>query len=226
MPALPPVSKVIRVALKYTVDAVAQELINRFFLAYTGTAPTDVQLGAFAGSIADEFGSHLVGLMSPAYTLSNVKCEDLTSATSAVGEIDATQTGTRSGSAIGIQVAAVLSEEIARRYRGGHPRLYLPFGTLTDLADEQAWTTTFALAVPTDWVAFLAAVEGDGWSGAGTLSQVNVSYYEGFTNHTYPSGRVRPVPTLRATPVVDTIVALQLNPLLGTQRRRTGQKHR
>lgn len=226
MPALPPVSKALKVVLRYTVDAVAQEIINRFFLSYSGTAPTDADLATFAASIGSEFGSHLVGLMSPAYELTQVKVEDLTSATAAVGEADPTQTGTRTGSAIGIQVAAVLSEEIARRYRGGHPRLYFPFGTVTDLADEQAWTTGFQAAVPTAWAAFLSAVGGDGWTGAGTIAGINISYYEGFTNHTYPSGRVRPVPNLRVTPVVDAIVALQLNPLIGTQRRRTGQKHR
>jgi hypothetical protein len=164
--------------------------------------------------------------MSPAYELVQVKVEDLSSATAAVGEAEPTQTGTRTGSAIGIQVAAVLSEEIARRYRGGHPRLYFPFGTVTDLADEQQWTGAFQAALSTSWIAFLTALAGDVWTGGGTVAPINISYYEGFTNHTYPSGRVRPVPTLRSVPVVDPIVAVQTNPLIGTQRRRTGQKHR
>jgi hypothetical protein len=128
--------------------------------------------------------------------------------------------GTRTGATLGAQVAFVISGEIFRRYRGGHPRNYFPFGVDTDSYDARSWHTAFQTDVSEGWGEFVNAVEAAGWTGAGTLTPVNVSYYEGFTNHTYPSGRVRPIPTLRGTPVIDVIESYIFRPDYETQRRR------
>jgi hypothetical protein len=50
---------------------------------------------------------------------------------------------------------------------------------------------------------------------------VNVSYYNGFTVVTNPTtGRARNVPTLRGTPVVDTVTGIVARVQVGSQRRR------
>jgi hypothetical protein len=53
--------------------------------------------------------------------------------------------------------------------------------------------------------------------------QVNVSYFSGFTNVTFPSGRIRPVPKLRSVPLVDTVTSWSTNPNVASQRRRNLQ---
>lgn len=220
MPALPAVPKVVKVILFNALLDAASFAVNRLFLQYSGTAPTDAQLATFGGDINTAYGSDLRGLQGPGVTYSGVELEDLSSATSAVATVADSFVGTRTGNSLGGQVACVVSGEIARRYRGGHPRDYWPFGVDTDLNDAISWSSGFLTSVGTGIASFLTAVEAAGWTGAGTLETVNVSYYQGFTNHTYPSGRVRPIPTLRGTPVVDPITGYIARRSLGSQRRR------
>jgi len=220
MVALPAVPKVVKVVLYNLLLDAAAYMLNRVFMQYSGTAPTDTELETYAGAVNTAYGSNLIPLQGPGVTYGGCGAEDLSSSTSAVGSSADTVVGTRSGATLGGQVCFIISGEIARRYRGGHPRSYWPFGIDTDSYDAHSWHPTFLTSVLTAWGDFLTAIEGAGWTGAGTLSPVNVSYYEGFTNHTYPSGRTRPIPTLRGTPVVDPIISYVPRPDYGTQRRR------
>jgi hypothetical protein len=79
----------------------------------------------------------------------------------------------------------------------------------------------------TEWKA-----DADAWLAAcitgapvavGTVTPVNVSFFSGFTNKTFPSGRTRPVPTPRVTPLIDPIIGSDVNPKVATQRRRNQQ---
>jgi hypothetical protein len=118
-------------------------------------------------------------------------------------------------------VCAVASYEISRRYRGGHPRGYWRFGTVTDLTDSRDWSNTAVTAFGSGLNAYFTAIFGDGWTGAGTLSHVNVSFYSGFTVVTNPrTGRASNVPTVRGTPITDAVTSIIIRPNIGTQRRR------
>jgi hypothetical protein len=117
--------------------------------------------------------------------------------------------------------SVVSSYTIQRRYRGGHPRGYWPFGVTTDLQNDVDWTAAFVTACNTGFSTFFTALFAAGWTGAGTLTQVNVSYYDGFTVVVSPTtGRARNVPTLRVSPVQDTILIVACKVSIGTQRRR------
>jgi hypothetical protein len=156
-------------------------------------------------------------------TLTQIESEDLTSATGAVDTSVESVVGSRAGSALPSSTSLVSSYTIARRYRGGHPRAYWPFGADSDLLSETQWTSAFPTACDTGINAYFAALVAAGWSGAGTLTHVNVSYYEGFTVVTNPiTGRARNVPTLRVSPVVDLVTAVHSRSSIGTQRRRLG----
>lgn len=221
MPALPPVAGVILVKMHIQVSEDTRA-INRFYIHYSGTAPTDVQLTAFAASINTAWAADMVNMYSSARCqLILVECIDLTSATGAYGANSVIVVGTRAGTAMAAATSLILQQKILRRYRGGHPRQYLSVGVVSDLADSQTWVSSFANAVASNYVTFMNAILAAGWTGAGTLTSVNVSYYSGFTVVTNPiTHRARNVPTLRVTPVVDTILAFQANIRPGVQRRR------
>lgn len=220
MPALPDVPGVLKVALSGTLFK-GNEWLSRYYLSYTGTAPTVTQLGTFNAALITSFGTNLKSLMNNENSLTQVESIDLTSPTSAVATTSASVAGTRGTAILPAQIATVVSYEIARRYRGGHPRGYWPFGVETDLGQEQAWTPTYIGLVNTGWTAFLASNTTTPWSGAGTVAQCNVSYYKGFTVITNPvTGRARNVPTLRVSPVVDAVTAFVTRASPGTQRRR------
>jgi hypothetical protein len=224
MPALPSVPKVLQVAFQVTDGDIGYVNINRLHFSYTGTAPDSAQLASFATTVGAAYGSAFAASMSETKTLTGVVAIDLTSPVSAVASVTASVAGTLAGTELPNDVAFVLSGTVTRRFRGGHPRNYLPLGDETKLQDGSHWMVAFVTAVETAAAGFFTAVEGAGWTGAGTIAPVNVSYYEGNHLVTYPSGRHRDVPTLRVGgPVVDAIVAYVGRQKLGTQRKRLGR---
>lgn len=222
MPALPDVPKTLRIALRMSLNE-DTDLINRFFIEYLGTAPTSPQLDTYAASVSTAWGAHLKALMTSNGALEEVHIIDLSSSTAAIGDDGSHIAGTRAGLQLSAAACVVLKLQIARRYRGGHPRLYLPFGSAPDLSDAQRWGSTFLGNVVTGWTSFLTDITAAGWTSAGTLQPINVSYFQGFTNVTYPSGRTKPVPTRRITPVKDLVLSHTTNPKVASQRRRNQQ---
>jgi hypothetical protein len=219
MPALPPATQVCRIIVHQALQD-DNNVINRFFIKYTGSPPTDAMLNTFCAAVGTAWGANVSPLQSSNITAYRAETEDLTSATSAVGAANFTEVGTRAGATLSASVAAVINGIIARRYRGGHPKNFLWAGIETDLQTVGTWKATFTAAVEAGWLAFIDAVLGAGWAGAGTLTPVNVSYYAGFHNFTFPSGRTRPIPTVRVAPVVDPITEYTVRAIIGSQRRR------
>lgn len=219
MPALPAAAGVVRLAMKGTTGTVPW--LSRVFLHYSGTPPTAAQLNTFTALAITSYGTNLKSLAYGGVVLSECDATDLTSATGAVGISTGSTAGTRAGTAIDSAACAVISYEIARRYRGGHPRGYWPFGVANDLNATNAWSAAFVTACNTGFNNWIAALVAGGWAGAGTIAQVNVSYYNGFTVVTNPiTHRARNVPTLRVSPTIDTVTAILTRPSVGTQRRR------
>jgi hypothetical protein len=223
VPALPSVANMIDTKLTYTIgeDLVAA---NRFYIKYTGTAPTPAVIDSYASEVGTAWGTDLKSLAGNGVELTAVEAIDLSSPTSAVGSNTEAITGTRSGGNLPASMCTLISFEISRRYRGGHPRIYLPFGTDTDLLDSQTWTSAFLSAVATGWQNFIEAVLAITWSGGGPVSHNNVSYYEGFTPHIGTTGRYRNVSTPRTDPLVDQVVSYTVRGGIASQRKRLLRK--
>lgn len=224
MPALPNVPQVVRISFvgKLSGDL---DVVNRFFQKYTGTAGSLSSSGALAWATAcgPAWSTHLASFVSTDYQLETITVEDLSSDIGSVGVFDSSAAGSDSSAPLSAGAAAVIKCEIIRRYRGGHPRQYLGGMASDNLNTAQAWNATFVANLATAYTAFRAACAAGCPVGIGPATDVNVSYYQGFTNHTYPSGRTRPIPTLRATPLVDQIATFAVNPKVGSQRRRNQQ---
>lgn len=224
MPALPAVPKVLQLAFGVLNNTSAYNDINRLHFSYTGTAPSVGSLAAFAADALGAFHAALAPLSCNDKTFVSCEAIDLSSPTSAVATATAAVPGALGGIPLPADVSMVMSATVARRYRGGHPRSYLPVGDVTKMDGDIRWDTAFVTAVHTAWIGFQTAVGGAGWAGAGTVAPVNVSYYSGYHLVTYPSGRSRDVPTLRVGgPQVDAITAYVARVRLGTQRRRLGR---
>lgn len=222
MPPLPDVPKVVRVTQRMT-DAADTDIVGRVYMQYTGSAPSNGDLDAYALVAATSWGANLAPLASEAIGLIEVDCEDLTSPSAAVGSWTGSIGGSRSGESLPAGTAFVLQFRILRRYRGGHSRTYWPGGAEGDQESPQTWTAAYQAAMVTGFEAYISSLHGSAWGGSGTVTQVSVSYYTGFTNITTPSGRMRAKPNLRPTPLIDEIVAITPNPHFGSQRRRNLQ---
>lgn len=221
MPALPDVNKVLRVDLTFLIDEDLGAKV-RFYKRYAGVAPTSGQLNTFAGDVGDLFASSgLAGHMVDEYALTLTEVTDLTSPTAAFGSDATDHPGTDSTNDHLIASACVLvSHRLARRYRGGHPRNYWPLGTVDDLDDSQTFTDAFVASVQTDMDSFYGGINALGWTSAGTIDSVNVSYYEGFTVFIGPTGRARNISTVRDEAVIDTITAHVVQKGIASQRGR------
>lgn len=220
MPPLPDVPGVVKLAFIFS-DGINTDIVSRFYVSYAGSAPSSGQLNTFCTAGHGAFVAQLIGDLNQVYTLGRVHAIDLSSPTGAEGD-DATSTaGTATDPELTSDVAVVTSYEIARRYRGGHPRGYWPLGQSSDLSTPQTWTDAFVSGVQSDFEDFMNTVLAAAWSGGGPLGHVNVSYFSGFTVVTSPTThRARNVPTVRATPVVDAVSSIVVRKHVGTQRRR------
>lgn len=215
---LPDISCV-RVRLVYTM-ADGTLAGSRFYLSYSGSAPSGANCITLAGDVAAAWNSDIAALVNADVTLTEVDVLDIATNTGLSGQWTGSHVGTRSGSAPPIMCAANVEFGIARRYRGGKPRMYWPPGVDSDLNTTSMWAGAYQSAMQTAVGNFFAAVTASSVGSMGTLTHVNLSYYSGFTNHTSTSGRERAVPTYRATALHDNITAYFMKGVIGSQRRR------
>lgn len=221
MPALPSVPGVIRVALKWTLET-GHTAGSRFFFSYTGGPPSAADCEAVAAGVATAWSDSLNGNQSSEWTLSEVNVVDLSSDTANEGSAFPAAAGGNEGGIISVELATLMNCEIARRYRGGRPRIYLPIGTENDISDDRVtWGATFISGVNGNWAGFKDAVLALTGIGMTLTDHVNVSYYSGFASSQNPvTKRWRNIPTPRSSAVVDGIIQTQARPEITQQRRR------
>lgn len=193
---------------------------SRFYLSYSGSAPSGANCATLAADVGTAWSAHLAAIISNNWTLDEVDVIDIASHSGASGQATPSVVGTRSGTGLPNQVANNVEFDISRRYRGGKPRIFLPGACEADLATQATWSSAFIGDSNAACVAFFAALEALSIGSMGTLAHVNLSYYLGFHNVTNTSGRVRSAPLYRATAIHDTVVGYATKATLGSQRRR------
>ena len=222
MPPLPSVPGVLLVVFKMGLVN-DEDVINRIHLGYTGGPPTFSQLNANAFEFSGNWGARIAPNMHSDVSLTGVEITDLSSPTAASGSwTGVIGGGASTGSPIGAGSAVRINRKILRRYRGGRPGVFLPLTSSAYIVDPQTLTGAYLTAIQAAW----AGLEADcifnlnsDW--ASTARSVSVSYYEGFTTFTTPSGRVKNMPKLRVGgPVVDNITGFSVLPRVASQRRR------
>lgn len=219
---LPAVPKVVRVDHHFSGEADTNIQIREFF-QYTGALSTaDAQ--TWVHNIATAMALFTVNQMVAGCSLLLTELTDLSSNT-APQVIDTTSgTGTNGTVPLAEGTALVMRHKIARRYRGGHPRVYLPGQPANQLQSNGLWTPGSLSSNTSAYNTYIAAATANTNPVAiGTITHVAVSYFQHFTNVLFPSGRMHAVPTPRATPLVDLIISVQANPVPASQRRRNKQ---
>ncbi len=220
MAELPAIPGVLRADLIFT-DGTDTDVQSRLFFQYE---PAEMLTQDAATTFADNMYALVAGqlaLWHPDVTFTEARITDLYSDTAPIGISTGVADGSRSGGPLPAGVATCVSFSIARRYRGGRPRNYLPWGTSTDLATPNAWTDGYISDVETAITHITSTFSGDSADGTTIGPHVNVSYYQGFTVNGAPATvrpKVRSSP--RATPVVGTITDNVVVPYPGSQRRR------
>lgn len=220
--ATPPLPDVpcVRVRLIYS-DGGGQFGGSRFFISYSGSAPSAANCVTLATDISSAWGTDLAPLCaSGLYDLVEVDVLDIASTSGNSGAWTGTVASSRSGTTLPLQCATNVEYDIGRRYRGGKPRMFLPPGVESDLLTQGTYSSGFTAAATSGVGNFFSAIAALSVGSMGTLKHVNLSYYSGFTNHTGTSGRARAVPTYRATALHDNVTSYSAKNVVGSQRRR------
>jgi hypothetical protein len=204
MPPLPAVPNVIKFTVKGTDGT--SEWNTLLHWSYTGSAPSAAALNAFTSVMLTSWGAEFAPLMSIGCAVTSISAIDLSSTSGAAGETTDTLPGTRTGGRLPASACVVVSKQILRRYRGGHPRSYMCLGTETDVEDPSHWTTGLTVAIDGAYAAVTAAVTGQTSGGCTLASECCVSYRSGLA--------------ARVVPLVELVVGIIVRTVIGSQRSR------
>lgn len=226
MPALPDVPNMLKIEHLMSVGNDGSAMV-RWFVEYSGSAPSDSVCNSVASALAAAWATNLAPLANTDVILNEITVTDLTSPTSGRGVWSGSHAGTRSTTTLpGATTtlpgatAVLVNMPIARRYRGGKPRIFFPPPVDTDLFSPAEYNAAFVTAATTGVEAFFSGIEALTPGTMTSLTHVNLSYYKGFTNYTPPSGRARAVPTYRPEALHDDITGYSVKEIIGSQRRR------
>lgn len=214
-----PESPCLRVRLEYTQT---DEFLcgSRFYLSYAGAAPTPGNCATIAADVEAAWLANMAPHISTDYALTEVDVLDIASVTGSSGQWTGSEAGTVSGTPLPAQCAMNVEYNIARRYRGGKPRMFVPPSQTSDMVNASHWSPSVVTATTAYMLAFFTAVEAISVGAVGALQHVSLSYYNGFTNITNSSGRERAVPKYRAAALVDPVEGYAAKAVIGSQRRR------
>lgn len=200
----PPVPGVLKVTIGWG-DENDAGAVTVFHLSYTGGPPTSGNCATMAAAIQSNQVTRFLALLNDENSYVNT-CTvlDLSSDMGGEGSGGTPTNGTRTGAQLSAGTAIVVSKHVARHYRGGHPRSYLPLGSAGDIVSG-VWTTAFANDVNTAWTDFINDCTSDG-TGCVITGEVSVSYVSGGAP--------------RVTPVKDPVLSYSTGFVVGSQRRR------
>jgi hypothetical protein len=203
MPPLPNAAQVLKVNLGW-IDEGDVSAENVLHFKYTGGPPTGAQCATMAAAINAAQDSDFASLLHSTRSIGLCTVRDLTSDMGGEGTAGTVAAGTRAGTQLAPATSVLMNHQIARHYRGGKPRTYLPLGASGDITSGR-WLGSFLTDVTTAWVNFISTVLGSG-TGCSIIYLCNLSYHSGGA--------------LRAVPVTDEVQSSSANPLIGSQRRR------
>jgi hypothetical protein len=164
MPPLAPAPQVVEVKVNGLINSIPWA--NIFHLQYTGTAPQVADLNALCTSVLSAYATNFMPLVNAGAALSNAVASDLTNSAAAQGTATNTTVGSRTGTALSNAQACVISWKINNRYRGGHPRSYLPATVASDIINGKNFQDAYVTAVNTAATAFRTALNAISISGA------------------------------------------------------------
>jgi hypothetical protein len=222
MPVLPAVPAVVRADFLHTMAGGARAQFRKFFKYGGALSAADAQ--SWVNTMNTAWNTRINVLFTTEVTLNSVLLTDLSSALAPQALAATARPGTAVPPTVPNGVALVLKDKIARRYRGGHPRTYLMGMRAGNLTNANAWDPTFIGNLLGFWNSFISDILTLAPVAALPITEVNVSYFSGFTVLAPVGKRAKNIPSFRVGgPIVDTILSHSVNPKPGSQRRRDVQ---
>lgn len=220
MPPLPSPGNVIRITLGFT-ESGSVIYGARFFLAYTGGPASQADLNLMTTQAESGFSSNLAAHTPSDVALTSVLALDLAGNTGLEGVWTGSVAGTDANPSPESGTATIVNYHVLTRYRGGHPKAFMPGGSNAQVSEPGRWLGTYTAAYATGFQALVSNVNNHSYTSLSTSGQCAVSWYHGGTANTDPSQWApKNRPALRPTPVVMPVTSVTVNSLIGSQRRR------
>jgi hypothetical protein len=159
MAPLPPVPGVVKCQVLGSLTGIP--IATVFHLGYTGSGLTGLQCEEIAQIMEGSWAAHLQPQFCTNATWDTWIATDLISDTGSQGILEAASTGALTGPPVPNNVQLVISKAIARRYRGGRPRTYLPALPASELISQTHWADAFAVTMANAWAAFINQIVHD-----------------------------------------------------------------
>lgn len=206
MPPLPVVANVLKAQQGWHVgNNIRAENVLHF--QYSGGPPTATACAALAADIQAAFVTAWKTLTHPSNSIGTCTVTDIASTTGAQGTGGAVTAGTLTSShELTASAAFVMNHQIARRYRGGKPRTYLPVYASEELLTPGTWTATNVTGGASAWSTMMTTILSSSSGGVTLTAFVCVSYFTGGS--------------LRGTPLVEVVQQSVGRTTVGSQRRR------
>lgn len=158
MPALPPVPRVIKTVVNFTINTVPA--CNVLHIQYAGAVPNNTQMALIAQNVHSYWSQNFIILILPGTILQSVVCQDLSGPLGAQGNHTVAIPGSAAGAPIPASNAVVGSWSIANRYRGGKPRTYISGLQQSELADPQHWNAQTVTSFTNAFTGFMNSING------------------------------------------------------------------
>jgi hypothetical protein len=115
----------------------------------------------------------------------------------------------------------MIRHKIGVRYRGGHPRTYLPPSAVINTLDGDNWQAGFVVTVGTNWTAYTAGLQAD-LNSAGVLTNVQVvpQYTYSYTPDAVKHKFIKQRQGYKGT---QPVVSFEVDHSIRSQRRRLGK---
>jgi hypothetical protein len=208
---LPDVAGVVKIRLLGTSQG-GSKWANIMHAKVTGTIDTtglNTAATAIGGYWLTRFGL-LVGMNT---TLTTVELTDLTTRSAAQGSSTVGWQGSGAGQLAPASVAACLTLKVPNRYRGGHPRMYVPSVLLSNIANGTVWASGAAAAYQAAGRGFRTDINAIIVGGT-TWQLCAVSYYKSVNGQ----------PLYKTPPEVYIVSDVIVHSRIDSMRRRTGKE--
>lgn len=163
MAPLPPVPNVVRIGFSGTINA--SPFMVTLHGQYTGASPDTTSLNSACSSWATGWDNAFSVLYPTGTALRTVEAWDLTSAGGAYGSANVNLAGDLVGGGLANSSSLCISWKVNYRWRGGHPRSYLPPPTSAETQNGKDWSTAFQATAQTQARGFLSAFNAGSHGG-------------------------------------------------------------
>lgn len=202
-----PVAQVVKLIVS---SDVAGETVNNIFHVQLPSPATVADVNYLAAAVLTSYQNRFKTRMTTAIQIDQCEAVALDSSSAPAGVSVSPLRGTiTTATSVPNNVSGILSWKTPLRYRGGHPRSYMPGLSQGDLDDQRNWTLSATALLAAAGAGFRTDLNAMSPPDAGVADMCVVHYSRAHVALTPPQ--------------IESIIGVQAEQAIGSQRRRLGR---